>query len=126
MFSHTFGSSSDAGKSRLSQTRMFTLETLKFKEVMNKQRMNGTQLLLYLWLFLSLDSTCSVCFRPGKSLMRKMNVLTNLQTTNKTDSVQHCMQLFMMLLLELINFKLQKNFSVKRWSVNLKLAAEDQ
>ena len=65
MFSHTFGTPSDAGKSRLSQ--MFTLETLKFKEVMNKQRMNGTQLLLYLWLFLSLDSTRSVCFRPGKS-----------------------------------------------------------
>ena len=67
MFSHTFGSSSDAGKSRLSQTRMFTLETLKFKEVINKETMNGTELLLYLWLFLSLDSTCSVCFRPGKS-----------------------------------------------------------
>ena len=30
---------------------MFTLETLKFKEVMNKQRMNATELLLYLWLF---------------------------------------------------------------------------
>ena len=67
MFSHTFGSSSDAGKSTLSETRMFTLETLKFKEVINKETMNGTELLLYLWLFLSLDSTCSVCFRPGKS-----------------------------------------------------------
>ena len=51
MFSHTFGSPSDAGKSRLSETRMFTLQTLKFKEVMNKQRMNATELLLYLWLF---------------------------------------------------------------------------
>ena len=51
MFSHTFGSSSDAGKSRLSQTRMFTLQTLKFKEVMNKERMNAMELLLYLWLF---------------------------------------------------------------------------
>ena len=39
---------------------------------------------------------------------------TNLQASNKTESVQHCMQLFMMLLLELTNFKLQKNFSVKR------------
>ena len=67
MFIHTFGSPSDAGKSKLSETRMFTLETLKFKDVMNKQRMNATELLLYLWLFLSLDSTCSVCFRPGKS-----------------------------------------------------------
>ena len=67
MFSHTFGSPSDAGKSRLSETRMFTLQTLKFKEVMNNERMNATELLLYLWLFLSLDSTCSVCFRPGKS-----------------------------------------------------------
>ena len=66
MYSHTFGSPSDAGKSRLSETRMFALETLKFKEVMNKDRMNATGLLLYLWLFLSLDSTCSVCFRPGK------------------------------------------------------------
>ena len=46
--------------------------------------------------------------------MKEMNVLTNLQASNKADSVQHCMQLFMMLLLELINFKLQKNFSVKR------------
>ena len=67
MFSHTFGSPSDAGKSRLSETRMFTLQTLKFKEVMNNERMNATELLLYLWFFLSLDSTCSVCFRPGKS-----------------------------------------------------------
>ena len=41
-------------------------------------------------------------------------LLTNLQASNKTDSVQHCMQLFMMLLVEVINFKLQKNFSVKR------------
>ena len=48
MYSHTFGSLSDAGKSRLSETRMFTLETLK---LMNKERMNGTELLLYLWLF---------------------------------------------------------------------------
>ena len=30
---------------------MFTLETLKIKEVMNKERMNATELLLYLWLF---------------------------------------------------------------------------
>ena len=45
---------------------MFTLETLKVKAVINKQRMNAKELLLYLWLFLSLDSTCSVCFRPGK------------------------------------------------------------
>ena len=44
MFSHTFESPSDAGKSRLS-------ETLKFKEVMNKERMNATELLLDLWLF---------------------------------------------------------------------------
>ena len=51
MFSHTFGSPSDAGKSRLSETRKFTLETLKFKEVINKQRMIDTELLLYLWLF---------------------------------------------------------------------------
>ena len=51
MFSHTFGSPSEAGKSRLSQTRMFTLKTLKFKEVINKETMNGTELLLYLWLF---------------------------------------------------------------------------
>ena len=51
MFSHTIESLSDAGKSRLSETRMFTLETLKIKEVMNKERMNGTELLLYLWLF---------------------------------------------------------------------------
>ena len=50
-YSHTFGSPSDAGKSRLSETRMFTLQKLKFKEVMNKQRMNATELLLYLWLF---------------------------------------------------------------------------
>ena len=48
--------------------------------------------------------------------MKEMNFLTNLQASNKTGSVQHCMQLFMMLLLQLINFncKLQKNFSVKR------------
>ena len=50
MFSHTFGSPSDAGKSRLSQTRMFTLQSLKFKEVMNKQRMNATELLLYVFV----------------------------------------------------------------------------
>ena len=37
-----------------------------------------------------------------------------MQASNKTESVQHFMQLFMMLLLELINFKLQKNFFVKR------------
>ena len=40
---------------------------------------------------------------------KEMQVLTNLQTLyHKTDSVilsQHCMQLFMMLLLELINVK---------------------
>ena len=53
--------------SGVSKTRMFTLETLKNKEVMNKERMNATELLLYLWLFLSLHSTRSVCFRPGKS-----------------------------------------------------------
>ena len=46
--------------------------------------------------------------------MKEINFLTNLQASNKTGSVQHCMQLFMMLLLEFINFKLQKNFSVKR------------
>ena len=46
--------------------------------------------------------------------MKEMNVLTNLQASNKTESVQHFMQVFMTLLLELINFKLQKNFSVKR------------
>ena len=37
--------------SRLSEIRMFTvvsLETLNFKAVMNKQRMNATELLLYL------------------------------------------------------------------------------
>ena len=37
--------------SRLSEIRMSTvvgLETLKFKAVMNKQRMNATELLLYL------------------------------------------------------------------------------
>ena len=37
--------------SRLSETRMFTLQSLKFKEVINKERMNSTELLLYLWLF---------------------------------------------------------------------------
>ena len=45
--------------SRLSEIRMSTvvsLETLKFKAVMNKQRMNATELLLYLWLGLSLDT----------------------------------------------------------------------
>ena len=55
--------------SRLSEIRMSTvvsLETLKFKAVMNKQRMNATELLLYLWLVLSVDTICSVCFR-GKS-----------------------------------------------------------
>ena len=51
MFSHTFGSPSDAGKSRLSELAMFTLETLKFKEVINEERMNATELFLYLWLF---------------------------------------------------------------------------
>ena len=52
--------------SRLSEIRMSTvvsLETLKFKAVMNKQRMNATELLLYLWLVLSVDNICSVCFR---------------------------------------------------------------
>ena len=37
--------------SRLSEIRMFTvfsLETLNFKAVMNEQRMNATELLLYL------------------------------------------------------------------------------
>ena len=52
--------------SRLSEIRMFTvvsLETLNFKAVMNKQRINATELLLYLWLLvLSVDSICSVCF----------------------------------------------------------------
>ena len=55
--------------SRLSEIRMTTvisLETLKFKVVMNKQRMNATELLLYLLLVLSPDSICSVRFR-GKS-----------------------------------------------------------
>ena len=52
--------------SRLSEIRMSTvvsLETLKFKAVVNKQRMNATELLLYLWLVLSVDNICSVCFR---------------------------------------------------------------
>ena len=65
MFSHAFGSPSDAGKSRLPEIGVSTvvsLETLKFKAVMNKQRMNATELLLYLWLGLSLDTICSVCF----------------------------------------------------------------
>ena len=51
--------------SRLSEIRMSTvvsLETLKFKAVMNKQRMNATELLLYLWLVLSVDTICSVRF----------------------------------------------------------------
>ena len=45
MFSHAFGSPSDAGKSRLPEIGVSTvvsLETLKFKAVMNKQRMNAT------------------------------------------------------------------------------------
>ena len=33
------------------KVQMFTLEILKFKEVMNKEGMNVTELLLYLWLF---------------------------------------------------------------------------
>ena len=52
--------------SRFPEIRVSTvvsLETLKFKAVMNKQRMNATELLLYLWLVLSLDSFCSLCFR---------------------------------------------------------------
>ena len=63
---------------------------------------------------------------------KEMKVLTNLQVSNTKlhDSVilsQHCMKLSRMLLLELINFKLQRNFSVKRPSVHLiKLAAEDR
>ena len=57
--------------------------------------------------------------------MKEMNVLTNLQASNKADSFQHCMQLFIMLLLELINFKLQKNFSLKR-RIKIYLAAEDR
>ena len=51
MFSHAFGSPSDAGKSRLPEIGVSTvvsLETLKFKAVMNKQKMNATELLLYL------------------------------------------------------------------------------
>ena len=34
--------------SRLSETRMFTFKNLKFKAQMNNQRMNATELLLYL------------------------------------------------------------------------------
>ena len=49
--------------SRRSETRMFTFKNLKFKSQMNNQRMNITELLLYLWLLLSLDSICSVRFR---------------------------------------------------------------
>ena len=50
---------------------------------------------------------------------KEMKVLTNLQVSNTKlhDSVilsQQCMKLSRMLLLELINFKLQRNFSVKR------------
>ena len=51
---------------RLSETRMFTFKNLKFKPQINNQRMNATELLLYLWLLLSLDTICSVRFR-GKS-----------------------------------------------------------
>ena len=47
----TFESPSDAGKSRLSEILMFNLQSLKLKEVMNKQRINATELLLYLWLY---------------------------------------------------------------------------
>ena len=68
---------------------------------MNNQEMNDMELLLYLYLVLSQDSIFSVLS-------------------------QHCMQLFMKLLLEIINFKLQRNFCEERWSVNLKLAAEDR
>ena len=72
--------------SRLSEIRMFTvvsLETLKFKAVMNKQRMNATELLLYLWLVLSVDSICCVCFRgKWRHYDREMKVLTNLQASN--------------------------------------------
>ena len=123
--------------SRLSEIRMFTvvsLQTFNFKAVMNKQRMNATELLLYLWLVLSLDSICSVCFR-GK--WRRHQWLGNESLNklasfwHKTNSVilsQHCMNLSRMLLLELINIKLQRTlYSVKRWSVHLiKLAAEDR
>ena len=77
--------------SRLSEIRMSTfasLETLKFKAVMNKQRINATELLLYLWLLvLSLDSICSGCFTlalgvNGDINDKEMKVLTNLQASN--------------------------------------------
>ena len=50
MFSHTFGSApSDVGKqNEIQMSTVVSLETLKFKAVMNKQRMNATKLLLYL------------------------------------------------------------------------------
>ena len=56
---------------------------------MNNQEMNDMELLLYLYLVLSQDSIFSVLS-------------------------QHCMQLFMKLLLEIINFKLQRNFCEER------------
>ena len=46
--------------SRLTETRMFTFQNLKFKAKMNNQRMNATELFLYLWLLLSLDTIFSV------------------------------------------------------------------
>ena len=83
---------------------------------MNKERMNATELSFYLWLFFCHEIVPAVYAlgRVNRDIMREMNDLTNFQASNKTDSVQHCMQLFMMLLVEVINFKLQKNFSVKR------------
>ena len=51
---------------------------------MNKQRMNATELLPYLWLVLSVDSICSVCFRgkSGDINDKEMKLLTNLQASN--------------------------------------------
>ena len=46
--------------SRLSETRMFTFKNLKFKAQMNNKRMNAKELLLYLWLLLSLDTISAV------------------------------------------------------------------
>ena len=72
---------------------------------------------LFVACFVTLDSICSLCFRgilfinEGNEGFKK---LASFQHKTDSSMSQHCMQLFMMLLLKLIKVKLQRNFSVDR------------